>query len=275
LATASKLLPVGLVATLSERAFGPVLSARLAGMLEPSRAVELAGKLPVDFLADVAVELDPRRASALIGRIPPAQIAQITRELVRRGEYVTMGRFVGHLDRSAIAAAVGVMDDVSLLQIAFVLESKETLHDLVGLLTPARLDGIVAAATDEELWPEALDLLGNLSEESRRRFAVLESIQAEDVLELIADVAVEHRLWRELLPLLQLLPPAAQARVAHRVGAGALDEAAIEEVAQVVVECGLWEPLQPFADQLDEPLRNQIVERVSQLDPTLGASATR
>lgn len=97
LAAASKLLPIGVVATIGERAFGPVLAARVAGLLEPSRAVEMAVKLPVAFLADIAVELDPRRASAVIGQIPASQIAAITPALISRGEHVTMGRFVGRL----------------------------------------------------------------------------------------------------------------------------------------------------------------------------------
>jgi len=65
LAVAAKLLPAGLSATMSERA-GPVLSAQLAGRLEPSRAIDVAAKLPIDFLADVAIELDPRRTSEVI-----------------------------------------------------------------------------------------------------------------------------------------------------------------------------------------------------------------
>jgi hypothetical protein len=66
-------------------------------MLETDKAVEVAAKLPPPFLADVAVELDPRRASDLIAKIAPALIGQVTGELVARREYVTMGRFVGHL----------------------------------------------------------------------------------------------------------------------------------------------------------------------------------
>jgi hypothetical protein len=116
LAAASKLLPVGLAATIGERAFGPVLCARVAGMLEPSRAVEIAARLPTPFLADVAIDIDPRRASDVIGRIPPAQVAAVTRELVRREEHVTMGRFVGHLADEAIAAALTAMDERALLQ---------------------------------------------------------------------------------------------------------------------------------------------------------------
>ncbi len=65
LAAAGRLLPAGLVATIAQRAFGPVLSARLAGLLDLERAVDVAGKLPPEFLADVAGELDPRRAGEL------------------------------------------------------------------------------------------------------------------------------------------------------------------------------------------------------------------
>lgn len=63
LATASKLLPVGLVANLGQHTFGPMLSARIAGLLDTDRAVDVATRMPTEFLADVACELDPRRAS--------------------------------------------------------------------------------------------------------------------------------------------------------------------------------------------------------------------
>jgi len=231
LAAASKLLPVGLVATIGERAFGPVLSARMTGLLEPSRAVEMASKLPVAFLADVAVDLDPRRASDVISQIPAHQIAEITRELIRREEHVTMGRFVGHLRPEAISAAVGEMDDGSLLRVAFVLESKESLEGLVGLLPPERLDGIIAVAASADMWPEVLDLLSHLSEQSRRRFATMPSIQAEGVLEGIVKVAVEQALWTELLPLALLLPAEAQTRIARIADTLELDEAAIQALA--------------------------------------------
>src|SRR5436305_12222238 len=118
LAAASKLLPVGLVATLGERAFGPMLSARIAALLDPSRAVEMAAKLPISFLADIAIDIDPRRAKDVISRIPPRQIAEITRELARREEYVTMGRFVGQMPRASIVAALAELDGVALLHVA-------------------------------------------------------------------------------------------------------------------------------------------------------------
>ena len=118
LAAASKLLPAGLLALLAERAFGPVLAARIAGMLEPSRLIDVAAKLPAMFLADAATHIDPRRASAVIAGIPPAHLAEVTRELARRGEFETIGRFVGHLDTESTAAALEAMDATTAVQFA-------------------------------------------------------------------------------------------------------------------------------------------------------------
>jgi hypothetical protein len=138
LAAASRVLPTGLVATLAQQAFGPLLSARLATLLDLDRAVDVAAKLPPDFLADVAGELDPRRASELIARISPRLIGEITRELALRRDYVTMGRFVGHLRDDAIIAALDAMEDADLLHVAFVLEDEEQLARLVGTLPADR-----------------------------------------------------------------------------------------------------------------------------------------
>lgn len=122
IAAASKLLPAGLVASLGQSTFGAMLSARIAGLLEADRAVEIAAKMPTDFLADVAIELDPRRASAVVAGIPPPRIFEITAELAHREEYVTMGRFVGHLSDASLKAALDALDDEALSKTTFVLE---------------------------------------------------------------------------------------------------------------------------------------------------------
>ncbi len=172
LAAASRVLPAPLIATIAQRAFGPLLSARMAGILEPGRAADVAERLPVDFLADVALELDPRRTSDVVARIPAAKVAAITSVLVRREEYVMMGRFVGCLGDEALTASLEAMDDTALLQVAFVLEAKENLDHLLDLVGTDRLESAIDSAGREQLWAEILDLLANLSE--RRRAALIE-----------------------------------------------------------------------------------------------------
>jgi hypothetical protein len=201
LAAASRLLPVGLSASMGESVFGPLLSARLTGLLEPGRAADMAAKLPAPFLADVAVEMDPRRASDLISRIPPDQIAQITAELMARGEYVTMGRFVGHLSKDAITAALGQMDDRSLLGVVFVLEDKNDLSGLVALLPERRVAAVIQAAADHDLWVEALDLLDHLTPQQRDDMVAATLKLEPAALDALVAAVIAHELWEEVLAI--------------------------------------------------------------------------
>jgi hypothetical protein len=188
LARASRVLPVGLLATLGERTFGALLCARFAALLEPERAVEIAAKLPTSFLADVAVELDPRRTHDVIAGIPVADIAAVAHELARRSEYVALGRFVGHISDEALRDAVAEIDDTALLQIAFVLENKDGLDALAGVLGVERVAGMVRAAENSGLEAEGLDLLVALS--PHRREAIIAEL-SDDERARLADRARE------------------------------------------------------------------------------------
>jgi hypothetical protein len=249
LASASRLLPVRVAATIGQRAFGPLLAARITGLLDPDRAVEMADTMPVEFLADVATELDPRRSIEVISRIPPEKIAAITRELVRRREFVTMGRFVGHLRDDALAAALSEMDDNSLLQVAFVLESKDNLDHLMSLLGPQRLQGVVDAATRGGLWIEILDLLCHVS--ARRRKELAQRAETMDGAELasLVHTAAANELWSELLPLVEAFSPPAQQRLAAAVAALEPDQR--ETIIEGVRAAGMSDQLA----LLDETLR--------------------
>jgi hypothetical protein len=211
LAGTSKVLPAGVVATIAQRAFGPVLAASIASLLEPSRAVDVAAKLPPAFLADVAIELDPRRATDVIAQIPPAQVADVTRELVARGEYVTMGRFVGHLPDESVAAALGELDDRALLRVGFVLDQKKRIDHVVGLLDPGRYAGLIDAAEDD-LWPQALDLLSHLGKARRRELAELAIDRGAPVLESLVQAAEQHDMWDAVLRLESVISASSRER---------------------------------------------------------------
>ena len=173
LAAASKLLPVGVIASIAERALGSMLTARIAGMLEPERAADVAAKLSLPFLADVASELDPRRAGPVIGMIPADQIADITRELVRRREYVTVGRFVGHLSADARLAALVELDAETRAQIVFVIEDKAGLEQLFADVPAQERGELVDAAGRAGLSAELLEVVGCLPEPLRGSYLEL------------------------------------------------------------------------------------------------------
>jgi hypothetical protein len=256
LAAASRLLPPALTASLAERAFGPLLSARIAGALEPDRAVEIAAKLSPAFLADVAIELDPRRASDVIARIPAHQVADVAHELVRREEYVTMGRFVGHIAPDALDAALGAMDDHQLLHVAFVLEQKDALDGIIERLGIERLQGVLEAAAEEDLWPEALSLFTNLSDE--RAAAVADAAAGEDdqILDSLIESAHRHQIWVAVLPLTRVMSPEALKRFA---GLDAIQgDEVIDAIVATAIIHGLSDQLLPLVPLLGESARQRV-----------------
>lgn len=168
MALAARLLPGGVLAKIAEKVFGPLLCARIAGLVEVSRGVDVAKRLSPRFLAEVAADLDPRRASAIISRIPLETVLAVAAELARREDWITLGRFVGHLPDPTVRRALDEIDDPGLLRIAFVLDDKNRIDHVVGLLPSHRLGRLLtAAAADEDLWTPALDLLTHLGEDRR------------------------------------------------------------------------------------------------------------
>lgn len=213
-ASAAKLIPVKLAAVVGERAFGPVLCASLTGMVEPSRAVDVAAKLPTPFLVDLTVRLDPRRASRVVAEIPPRQIAEIARLLAEREEFIAMGGFVGHLSEAALRAAIAVVSDETLLKTAYVVESKGSLGALVATLPTARLESIIATANSADLWVQALDVLRYVDERQRGQLGDIAAGQADEVLDGMVKAAQKHLLWEDVLPVTRAMNDESRARFA-------------------------------------------------------------
>ncbi len=84
-----------------------------------------------------------------------------------------MGRFVGRLPDASLDAALDEIDDPGLLRIAFVLERKDRLDELIDQLGEQRFEGLVEAAGDEDLWPEVLDVLAHVGPDRQRALAEL------------------------------------------------------------------------------------------------------
>ncbi|WP_051386032.1 hypothetical protein [Actinokineospora inagensis] len=155
IAVASKLVPAALTASIAQRSFGPLLSARVAGALDPERAVDLAGRLPITFLADVAAELDPRRIARVLPLLPVDRVVAVAGELVRRRDHITMGRFVGDLPDPTLRAVVSALDEEALLRTAVYTDSVDRLPHLFALIPDDRLPAVATVLCD----PTGTDLL--------------------------------------------------------------------------------------------------------------------
>lgn len=214
LGAAAKLLPSPLVASICESSLGPLLSARAAATCDPAKAIDVAKRMSAGFLCDTTIELDPRKVAAIISGVPVELVEPVAGELGARKEYVTMGRFLAFVSNEAVGAAMAALSDEALLRTAFVLEHKERLDDAIGLLEPGRMAGVLRCAADEGLWPEALDLIDNISDE--RRAAIAEDVAGlgDDVISDLIAAASAADIWETLVPVVAAMSDDALTKIA-------------------------------------------------------------
>lgn len=271
-AAASRLLPSKLTAAIGESVFGPVLCARITGVLDPHRAVDIAGRLSAGFLADVAEHLDPQRASRVIAELPPAQIADVARQLVRREQFIVMGAMVGHLSKAATLAALEVVDDASLLRTAYVVESKGSLGSLVALISPERLQEIIRTASDEGLWSEALDVMKHVSDHQRAELAEIAATQDDEVLEGLIRAAQHDDLWGVLLPVTRAMSPESRERFVQ------LPSIQTRTVLAAIVDAAaadaLWGDVLALLPLLPSPARRRLAALATAMRPMFSAIIT-
>ena len=262
LALASRILPSAIAARIAHWALGPLLSARVTGLLDPAKAVDLAGRLPAAFLADIAVDLDPRRAREVIEQMPAQLVADIAAELASRGEEVTMGRFVAYLGDEAISASTERIDDAGLLRTAFVMEGKDRLDHVIRLIPERRLVGIMNAADRDRLWPEALDLLDHMSDELKG--ALAEIAAAAGLLPSLTQSAHEEDLWDIVLPVIPLMTESSRLALARLPIVENAD--ALAAILATAEKLDLWASLIPLVDHLPPRARDQVAAIVAVLD---------
>jgi hypothetical protein len=169
MAKAAPLLPTPMLATIAERALGPLICARLVELLDPDLADTIARRLSTDFLAEVAAALDPRRTAETIGLLAPDRLSEVSLAMAAQGEHVAMGRIAGHLSDTGLEACIGQLADHHLLHVAFVIERKERLAKLSEIVGMARVQRILDGAEAVGMGQEALGLLEHLSASQRRQ----------------------------------------------------------------------------------------------------------
>lgn len=217
----SRLLPGALKALVAEKALGPVLASRVAGLLPPEDAADIAQRVPLKFNAEVTLLIDPRSAAPMLRLIPIPLVVAVTREVVKRREYIAMARFVDTLSNEQIRACMEVLDDESLLRIGFYVESAQRLEEVVSLMSDARLQKVMAAAArpDLDLGGAVLMLLSGVSENLRRRLAEAAMSHPDPAVgEHLVASALKHGRSQMLRPLGAGMAPPARARITAMLG---------------------------------------------------------
>jgi hypothetical protein len=263
-AAASKLVPVPLTVKIAQLAFGPVLCAATAGLLEPRHAVRVAARCPTPFLADITVHLDPRRAPEVIAAVPTPLVVSVAKELIARDEHVTMGRFVSYLSYETLRAAVpDIPDDADLLKVAFVMEGKDKLDELIDIARD-RIPGLIRTAYEHDLWAEALDLIGHLSLDNLAEIADIAAAQDEQLLNALVHAAQQLNAWDILLPITAAMSPGSLQRFA---GVSAVrEDDVLAEIVEAALAGPLWIDLLPLTTHLPLDLRARVAAYVAAKD---------
>lgn len=214
-------LPASVAARLAQHVMGPVLGGRAAALLSPRKAGELARRLPADFLADVACHVDVRKVGPLLEDIDRGTMAEAGEHLRRRGEWVVLGAFVGHVRDDVVADLLDGFDDEALLRSGAVIEDASRIDAVVAMLTDARLDGLLHAADEHALWTDVVSLNVHLCDAQLDRVAsAVERLSGPRVEALAALLAADDELRDAARPITRRLSARFLADVAAAVDLG-------------------------------------------------------
>ena len=266
LADASRLLPASLVAKMSELVFGPMLSARVSGLMPPDRAIEVALKLRPRFLADVTVELDPRNASELLARMPTKIVVEVARLLLQRREYVTMGRFVDDLSNEAIRAVMEALaDDAALVRVGLFVERRDRLVELAELLSPERIRGVVAAAASgpPEVQAAGLAMMSQLTHRQLGRFGEAAIASGPKVLNALIAAAQREDATEVVAAVMQNVGAGGRAAFAKMLAD--MDDATLSSWARATTAADLWRPALQILAAASAEIQRQAAQALKRL----------
>ncbi|MFE6509876.1 hypothetical protein ACFVDI_24585 [Nocardioides sp. NPDC057767] len=171
LAAVSKKLPAAVTAKITEIAMGPMLSARVAAVMDPADAAKLAGHLKPEFLAELSVHLDPSRVEAIIARLDRGLVVDVGRRLLADGHLLTLARFTGVVGPETSLKVVDGASGAEILRLALFIDEPSVIDPLLAGLPDETVTEIAASGPDHT---DAFDaLLLALSEDSRARIASL------------------------------------------------------------------------------------------------------
>lgn len=271
LAQAGGIMPMKVRVIIAEKALGATLCARVAGYTPVDRAVAMAERLHVPFMADVATRMDPHRARPLLQRLSVEHMKAVGHELAARGAVITLGRFVDALPTSVTEAVMMELDDAAVLRSAFFVNDRSHLDNVTRLLPESRLRQIVATARQQALYQETLLLTQSLAPELARRLADL-AAEESGFLEALIEEVQREQLWADALPLVRIMSPETRTWLLQ------LPRLTDEEVLRGLLACceaeGLWAELEALSGDFTPEARAAISRLASSMDVHPPASLT-
>lgn len=247
-------VPAPLSARIAQTALTPLLAARVAAVMEPDLAVNLAKSLTTTYLADLSVALDPQRSAAIVARIPEDQVAEIGAMLVERKAHVTLGRFVSIIEPDIAMRVVDSASGFDVLQVALFAEDLEALDHLIGRCSEAQLSAAITAAHEHALYDDAVTLIVSVQETTRRRLVPLIAALPTPGIDAFAASVQRHDAWASLLPALTTVDDDVLTPLAN--SAPLLEDDVLSTILGVASELGLDQVPQRLDQVFDDAHRS-------------------
>ena len=262
LASASKLMPIGVTASIGEKIFGAMLCARIASQMPYQRAIDLAKKMTTPFLAKVTLELDPRRVKDIIQHMPLENLQAVANELLKHRHYMVMGRLVNFMTASNLKVILnGINSEEALLHIGFFIEGKHQLSDIIRLLPKERLQKLISyLQLHAELWPEALALMVHLEDDLKREMGDISADLGEPVLNGLVKAVYERQLWQDALPLFVTMSPSTQLQLISTATLN--DRGVLKSAITSTDKFALWATLLPLVEFMSHAQQHLLAELV-------------
>jgi hypothetical protein len=220
----ARLVPSGVAAKMAEVALGPVMTARVAAVVEPQLAVKMASTISPGFMARMSPHLDPSKIEGILAGLPPETVVDVGRRMVEAREHIALGRFISFV---SVATSVQVVADAApleLLQIALFTEDPASLDAVIAELPDERIVGVLVAAEEAGVMDDAVAMQTPLSTDTRTRILSLASGTDEKVRDELIRSVSRNDTWDQVVSVLDDL---GAERAGSLLGVPALQEAEV------------------------------------------------
>jgi hypothetical protein len=137
--------------------------------LPAAQIEQIITELDATELAELALAIDPIRFGPIVHAVPTATGAAIAGVLFERREYAALARFFEVVPLEMVHAALGVASGRDVLEVAPLLPDGADLHLVIGGLPAERIDAILSAMVEHELWEHGELLVQKLTPEVREQ----------------------------------------------------------------------------------------------------------
>lgn len=262
LASLSRAMPTQITQKVAEYALGPMLSARVANVIDPGLAIKVAQGLSPDFLTQVTRSLDPAKSARIISGLQPEVIIDVGCRLLKDAEYLTLGRFVSVVDPALALSVVEEATPDQILQTSLLTEDRAALDAIVRLMPDDRVADVIMMATESEYFDDAFAVLAVLSQESKNRVIRFALDQPVERINLLVEAVRRNDAWADILPSVTEIPEDLVRRVINI--AATLDPQLLSVIITKARDLELGPALVPLVMRMDDE-HLALLQRVPEL----------